>query len=136
MSPTVFDRGLKDEFRKQGPDFYGAMLCTIREADAFDLDEKIFRAWTAGEGVACRLPHAVHTPMLEWATTGKMWEMNVAKTPTIPSIHEASFRRRLIGVQNNASFTSDDDKVDPENKVFLAGTDLEDKLESGDRTLI
>lgn len=32
------------------------MLCTIREAGEFDFDEKVFRAWTAGEGVACRLP--------------------------------------------------------------------------------
>ena len=32
VSPSVFDKGVRDEFRKQGHEFYGALLCTIREA--------------------------------------------------------------------------------------------------------
>ena len=52
VSPGVFDTRLKDEFRKQGTEFYGAMLCTLREADAFVLDETAFKTWTAGEGMA------------------------------------------------------------------------------------
>lgn len=50
VSPGVFDKAVRDEFRKQGREFYGATLCTIREADEFDFDEKVFRAWSAGEG--------------------------------------------------------------------------------------
>ena len=69
--------------------------------------------------------------MLEWATTGKMWEMNIAKTPAIPILSETSFRRRLIGVQENASFNSEPDKVDRVNKAFLADSDLGDTLENG-----
>jgi hypothetical protein len=103
VSPTVFDKAVKDEFRKQGHEFYGAMMCTIREADNFDFDEKIFRAWTAGEGIGCRLPHAVHTPMLEWPCTGKFWEMNVHKTPKIASIGERSMSRRFIGIEKTAT---------------------------------
>ena len=132
VSPTVFDKTVKDEFRKQGHEFYGAMICTIREADAFEFDEKTFRAWTAGEGVACRLPHAIHTPMLEWPAAGKFWEMNVTKTPKIASNRERSFTRRLVGVEKTATFTCSAEKVDAKAKVFQADDELEDKLESGD----
>ena len=100
------------------------MLRTIQEADAVDLDEEIFRDWAAGESVACRLPHPVHTWMLELPTTGKMREMNFVHTPATLSIHEPSFGRRLIGIQKNASFTSDPNEVDPANKVCLPGGDL------------
>ena len=106
-------KSVRDEFRKQGHEFYGAMICTIREADAFEFDEKVFRAWTASEGVACRLPHAVHTPMLEWPSTAKFWEMNITKTPKISSICERSFTRRFIGVEKAATYTTDPDKVWP-----------------------
>ena len=44
ISPGVFDKALKDEFRKQGFEFYGASMATLREADKFDFDEKCFRA--------------------------------------------------------------------------------------------
>ena len=104
------------------------MLRAIREADALDLGEKISRAWTFGDCVARRLPHAVHTPVLEWATKGKMWEMDEAKTPASLGLHEGSFGRRLIGVRKNASFTSEPDEVDPVNKAILADSDLGDKL--------
>ena len=132
VSPSVFDKAVKDEFRMQGHEFYGAVLCTIREADAFEFDEKVFRAWTAGEGNACRLPHAVHTPMLEWPTTGKFWEMNVTKTLKIASIREKSFTRRLIGVKKEATYTTDENAVDAPSKIFQADDDLETKLDSGD----
>ena len=120
VSPSVFDKSVRDEFRKQGHEFYGAMLCTLREADQFDFDEKVFRAWTAGEGVACRLPHAVHTPMLEWPRTGKFWEINVTKTPRIESIQETSFKRRLIGIEKNATFTTNPANVNAPAKIFEA----------------
>ncbi len=132
VSPLVFDLALRDEFRKQGTDFYGAMVCTLREADGFELDEKIFRSWTAGEGVACRLPHAVHTPMLSWPATGKFWEINTQNTPLIRSLRENSFTRRLIGIEKRATFTSKEEDVDPANMVFLADPELEGKLDSPD----
>jgi hypothetical protein len=132
VSPSVFDMALRDEFRKQGTDFYGAMLCTLREADGFELDEKIFRAWTAGEGVGCRLPHGVHTPMLAWPTTGKFWEINTQNTPVIRSLKENSFTRRLIGIEKRAVFTSREEEVDPTKLVFLADPDLETKLDAAD----
>ena len=131
-APSVFDKSVGDEFRKQGHEFYGAMLCTLREADQFDFDEKVFRAWTAGEGVACRLPHAVHTPMLEWPRTGKFWEINVTKTPRIESIQETSFKRRLIGIEKNATFTTNPANVNAPAKIFEADDDLEERIESGD----
>ena len=103
VSPSVFDLKLRDEFRKQGHEFVGAMFCTIREADAFDLDEKVFKCWTAGEGVQCRLPYAVHTPSLFWPSTGKFWEMNLKATPRIRSVQETSFTRRLLAIEKKAS---------------------------------
>ena len=132
MSPTVFDLKLRDEFRKQGHEFVGAMFCTVREADAFDLDEKVFKCWTAGEGVACRLPFAVHTPMLTWPSTGKFWEMNLKATPRIRSVDETSFTRRLLAVGKQATFTSDVSKVDCGNLVFEADGRVEERLDSGD----
>lgn len=132
VPPAVFDRSLKDEFRKVGTEFYGALFCTIREGDGFDVDEKALRAWTAGEGIGCRLPHAVHTPMLEWPCTGKAWEMNPKNTPRIPSINEKSMSRRIIGIEKDAQFTTKSENVDPAKKIFEADPDLEDKIESGD----
>lgn len=132
VSPAVFDKSLKDEFRKQGHEFHGAVLCTLREGDQFEFAEKEFRAWTAGEGNGCRLPHAVHTPQLSWPCTGKFAEWNVKKTPKIPSIQEKSMNRRFKGIEKTASFTMDPEKVDVSKKIFLADPKLEDKLESGD----
>ena len=56
VPPSVFDKGLRDEFRNQGHGFDGAMFRTIREGHESDSNEKVFRVWTAGEGigVACR----------------------------------------------------------------------------------
>ena len=130
VSPSVFDSKLKDEFRKQGPDFHGALVCTVREADAFELDEKLCKTWTAGDGIACRLPHAVHTPMLAWGTTGKFWEINTASTPKIRSVTESSFARRIRAVEKTATFTADPDKVDARKKCFLADGKLEEKASS------
>ena len=107
------------------------MLCAMQGADAFDLDTETFRYWPAGEGVACRLPHAVHTPVLECATTGKMRGMQLAGMPAIPSIRENRFRRCLIGVRRNAPPPSEPDKVDPANGVSIADGALDNKLESG-----
>jgi len=132
VSPGVFDKAVRDEFRKQGHEFYGSILCAIREADAFEFDEKVFRAWSAGEGVACRLPHAVHTPMLEWEACGKFWEMNATRTPKILSIRERSSTRRLIGVRKSATYTTDIDQCDASSLVFEADDDLEEKLDTGD----
>ena len=132
VPPQVFDKAVRDEFRKQGAEFYGAMLCTIREADAFDFDEKVFRSWSAGEGLGCRLPHAVHTPLLDWMTCGKFWEMNPLSTPRMPSIVERSMRRRFIGIEKVCLFTTDPSEVDCGAKVFEAEEDLESKIESGD----
>ena len=131
MSPTVLGGGPKDEIWRQGPDLYGEKLRGMRGADASDLDEKTFGAWLTAKGLLYGLPHAIHTPMLARATTGKMWEINIAETAAIPSIHETSFKRRPIAVQKNESSTSEPGKVHPANKVALADSDLEEKLESG-----
>ena len=80
ISSSVLGAALKEEFRKQGSDFYGASLLTIQEADALVVGEKAFRAFSAGEGIACRLPRATHSPLLSWAKTGKFWGINVKKS--------------------------------------------------------
>ena len=132
VSPGCFDVALKDEFRKQGPEIFGAMLCTLQESGSFDLDDKIFSAWTAGEGIRCRLPHAVHTPALAWPSTGKFWEINVKKTFRSKFITEASMYRRIIGIEKDATFTVDQEKMDADLKSFEAVPDLEERIASGD----
>jgi hypothetical protein len=111
VSTSVFDKRKDDEFRKQGPEFYGAILCTIQEGDEFDVDEKVWRGWTAGDPLRVRLPHATHTPALDWETAGKFWELNPKKPPKFPSITETSNRRRIKGVEKDQSFTSERDKT-------------------------
>ena len=130
ISPSVFDAKLKEEFRKQGTDFHGALFCTLREADSFELDEKMFKSWTAGESLACRLPHGIHTQMLSWPTTGKFWEINTQATPRIKSVTEDSFARRIRAVEKTATFTADPTKVNAKKKVFLADGKLEEKSQS------
>ena len=130
--PGVFDRSVKEAFRIQGAEFHGASFCTIREADGFELDEKKSCSWTAGEPLACRLPYAVHTPMLSWEKTAKFWEMNRAKTPKIPSVSERSFQRRIIGIEKSCTFTVDGQEEDAASKVFKSDPNLEDMLDSGD----
>ena len=131
VSPGVFDKSVKEAFRIQGAEFHGASFCTLREADGFELDEKNFRSWTAGEPLACRLPYAVHTPMLSWEKTAKFWEMNLAKTPNIPSVSERSFQRRIIGIEKSCTFV-DGQEEDAASKVFKSDPNLEDMPDSGD----
>ena len=63
--------------------------------------------------------------MLSWPCTGKFWEMNLKATPRVRSVDEASFQRRVIGVEKRATFTRDAGKVDTEQLVFLADSRVE-----------
>ena len=72
----------------RGHEFYNALLCTIQEADDFEFDEKLFRAWTANDAIGCKLPRGYHTEMLSWESTGKFSEINLKKTPKMGSIGE------------------------------------------------
>ena len=50
-----------------------------------------------------------------WAC-GKFWEINTKSTPRIPSIRETSMRRRIIGIEKDATFTPDLEAVDVDKK--------------------
>ena len=118
VSCAIIDKGKDDEMRKQGPDFHGVALCTIQEAPDIDIDEAVWRTWVAGEGWKCRLPHAVHTPLLRWDTTAKFIELNTRKLPTFASIGEWSDQRRMRGAEKDQIFTASDEAVDARKKHF------------------
>ena len=105
VSTAVFDKNKDDEFRKQGPEFHGAWLCALQEADSFEVYEKTWRLRTGGDKIRGRLPHAIHTPELDWETTGNFWEINPKNPPIFPIITENNNRRRIRAIEQKAHFT-------------------------------
>lgn len=133
VSPSVFDKD--DEFRRQGQSFSSAKFITFQECNSGNLlQEAIFKSFIGGEKIACRPNYGRETEYFSWEYCGKIWEMNIS-TPKIkadpnnlPSLK--SWIRRLIVCDMDSSFSSSQNEVNVESRVFEEDDSLKKFLNS------
>ena len=122
LSPEVFQ--VENEFRKQGVQFSSAACITVQECNGgAPLIEDIFKKFVSGEKLATRPNYGISTEYFSWSRCGKFWEMNLI-TPSIKGnpaevSRMKSWTRRLVIIELGSSYTTNEDLLDVENKVFM-----------------
>lgn len=98
--------------------------------------DAIWKPFVSGEELASRPNYGRVTDMYEWSCCGKFWECNL-ELPAIPVPlgTEAEeklmpYIRRTLAVMLYSSFTGDDSKVNPEERIFKADPNMRVFLQS------
>ena len=97
-------------------DHIGKRIIVTQEASGITIDETVWKAYTAGDCITVRLPHAIHSPSPSFAHTAKLIELNTQNLPWLTSIAEKSVQRRIKGVEKTQAFANDHSSIDCQNK--------------------
>ena len=120
------------EFQVQGSNFVHAVWMACDEARRQQgVCEDLLKNYIGGGWLPLRKNHAQETTYGCWRYAGKVWCMNTADIPEIPTSEERSNARRFRCTYMRSRFVPQSEAVSVQGKVFAADARAKDFMSSG-----
>ncbi|CAJ1431563.1 unnamed protein product [Effrenium voratum] len=120
------------EFQVQGSNFVHAVWMACDEARRQQgVCEDLMKNYIGGGWLPLRKNHAQETTYGCWRYAGKVWCMNTADIPEIPTSEERSNARRFRCTYMRSRFVPQSEAVSVQDKVFAADARAKDFMSSG-----